>query len=134
MSKCVYFFTLLKTKGRHTHRGTLLENAVKESSINITQMVKRMGISRSSYYYHTKDPDLSYETLAEYGKVIKHDFSQDLPEMKKYVLEESEVPYGTPKNIEEALEQRDYWRERYYKKAEEFNKLVLEMKGEKKKK
>ena len=101
---------------------------MRESAVNITQMVKKMGISRSTFYNHVKDPSLSYEQLAKYGKVIKHDFAQDLPEMKRFVLEEPEMPYNTPKTIEEAIEQRDYWRERYYKKAEEYNRLILEMK------
>ena len=116
--KCVYFFTFLETKGRNLHRGALLEAAVKESSINITQMVKRLGISRGTYYNHKNDPDLSFEQLAKYGKVLKRDFSQELPEMKKYALEESEAPYNAPKTLEEAIEQRDYWRERYYQLLE----------------
>lgn len=130
LNNCVYFFTLLETTGRNIHRGALLDKAVRESSTNISQMVKRLGISRGTFYNHIKDPNLSFEQLAKYGKVIKHDFSEDLPEMKKYVFEEPEVPYGVPKTFEEAVEQRDYWRERYYKKAEEFTRLVLEMKNE----
>lgn len=126
MNDCVYFFTLLET-GRTIHRGNLLDRAVRESSTNITQMVKRLGISRGTFYNHTKDPNLSYEQLAKYGKVIKHDFSQDLPEMKRYVFEEPEVPYGVPKTFDEAIEQRDYWRERYYKKHEELLRLLASM-------
>jgi hypothetical protein len=125
LNKCVYFFTLLETAARNIHRGALLDKAVKEHSTNITQMTKRLGISRGTFYNHIRDPHLSFETLAKYGKVIKYDFSADLPEMKKYVFEEPEVPYGVPKSFEEAVEQRDYWRERYYQKAEEYTRLVL---------
>ncbi len=82
----------------------------------------RMGISRGTYYNHKNDPHLSFEQLAKYGKVLTRDFSQDLPEMRRYVLEESEVPYNTPKTLEEAIEQRDYWRERYYQLLERQHK------------
>jgi hypothetical protein len=125
----VYFFTLLETE-RNIHRGNLLDTAVRQSSTNISQMVKKLGISRGSFYNHIKDPNLSFETLARYGKAIKHDFSQDFPEMRKYVIEEPEVPYGMPKNMEEAIEQRDYWRERYYKKNEEFLRLLAGQRGD----
>ena len=128
LNNSVYSFTLLKTS-RNIHRGALLERVVRESGTNISKMVQRMGIARGTYYNHKNDPDLSLEQLAEYSKVLKYDFSADLPEMKRYILEEPEVPYVTPKTMEEAIEQRDYWRERYFKKAEEFNKLVLEIKG-----
>jgi AcrR family transcriptional regulator len=130
LNNCVYFFTFLATKGRTIHRGELLETAVRESATNITQMVKKMGISRGTFYNHVKDPQLSFETLARYGQVIKHDFSQDLPDMKRYAFEEPEAPYGLPQTLEEAIEQRDYWRERYYQKAEEYNQLVLRLKIE----
>jgi hypothetical protein len=124
----VYFFTFLQTTGRNIHRGALLDKAVRESSTNISQMVKKLGISRGTFYNHTKDPNLSFEQLTKYGKVIKHDFSQDLPEMKKYAFEEADVPYGVPRTFEEAMEQRDYWRERYYKKQEEFLRLLMDKK------
>jgi ACT domain-containing protein len=123
LNNCVYFFILLET-GKNIHRGALLEAAVRETGANITKMVKRMGIARGTFYNHKNDPNLSLEQLAEYGKVLKYDFSQDLPEMKRYVLEEPEVPYTSPKTIEEAIEQRDYWRERYYKKQQDYLKLL----------
>ncbi len=92
-------------------------------------MVKRMGLSRGSYYNHKSDPNLSYEQLAEYGRVLKHDFSQDLPEMKKFLMEEQEAPYTPPKTIEEAIEQRDFWREKYYQLMEKYHRDVVEGRG-----
>ena len=126
MNNCVFFFTLLKTK-RNIHRGELLEAVVQERSVNISQMVKRMGISRGTYYNDRINPGLSYERLAAYGKVLKHEFSQDLPDMKRMVLEENEPPYKKPKTFTEAIEQRDYWREKYYQLME---KYLMEVKGQ----
>ena len=88
-------------------------------------MVRRLGIARGTYYNHKNDPDLSFEQLAKYGKVIKHDFSEDLPEMRRYVVEDPEPRYGTPKTIKEAIEQRDYWREKYYKLMEKYHRDVV---------
>ena len=120
----VHFFTFLETKDRNRHRGALLEAAVNERHVNISQMVKRMGISRGTYYNHIQDPDLSLEQLAKYGRVIGHDFSQQLPELKRLVLEEPESLYRTPITMEEAIEQRDYWREQYYRQVKEYNELA----------
>lgn len=122
---CVHFFTFLETKDRNRHRGALLEDAVNERHVNISQMVKRMGISRGTYYNHIQDPDLSLEQLAKYGRVIGHDFSQQLPEMKRLVLEEPESLYQTPKTIEEAIAQRDYWRGLYYKTLQQLNQVLI---------
>ena len=69
-----------------------------------------MGISRGTFYNHKEDPELSYDQLEQYGKILSYDFSQDLSGMQKYVLEEPVEPYGEPKTLEEAIRQRDYWK------------------------
>lgn len=129
LHSCVYFFNLLKTKGRNIHRGEILEAAVKESPITITKLTRQMGISRGTYYNHISDPHLAFEQLVKYGRVLKHDFTQDFPEMKKYTFEEPEIHYSTPLTIQEALEQRDYWKDKYYQLMEQFHKVVMEGKS-----
>lgn len=106
----VYFFISLKTKGKYKHRGEVLQSAVKKSRIKITQLVKRMNISRGTFYNHKEDPNLPFEILEQYGKVINYDFTNDFPEMQKYTLEEPELPLGEPVTLEEAIKQRNYWR------------------------
>ena len=129
MYKCVYFFTLLKTKGKHTHRGETLQTAVKKSPLNITQLVKRMGISRGTFYNHKDDPNLPFEILEQYGKVLGYDFTNDFPEMQKYVVEEPIAPYGEPKTLDEAIKQRDYWRSQADLWKNKYIQLLEEMKG-----
>ncbi len=107
---CVYSFTILKTKGKYKHRGEVLQAVVNKNSTNITQLVKRMGISRGTYYNHIQDPDLPFDLLERYGKILDYDFTNDFTEMHKYTLEEPSAPYGEPSTLEEAIKQRDYWR------------------------
>lgn len=125
---CVYFFTLLKTKEKHTHRGEVLQAAVKKSPLSITQLVKRMGMSRGTYYNHIDDPNLTFETLEQYGKVLGYDFTNDFPEMQKYIVEEPVMPYGEPKSLNEAIKQRDYWRSQADVWKNKYIELLEEMK------
>lgn len=127
--KCVYFFTFLKTKGKNIHRGEVLQAAVKKSPHSVTQLVKRMGISRGTYYNHKEDPNLPFEDLEKYGKVLGYDFTEDFPEMQKYVVEESVVTYGEPKTLGEAIKQRDYWRKEADQWKDKYIKLLEEVKG-----
>lgn len=122
----VNFFTFLKTKRKHPHRGELLQKAVEDSAIKITVLVKRMGISRGTYYNHIEEHDLSFENLEKYGTILNHDFTQDLPEMKKYAMEEPDVQYKTPKTMEEAIEQIDYWKNKYIKLLERVESVKRE--------
>ncbi|HMR91095.1 MAG TPA: hypothetical protein PKC69_02230 [Chitinophagaceae bacterium] len=106
----VYFFIILKTKDKHIHRGELLQSVVRKSTISITRLTRRMGISRGTFYNHKDDPNLSYDLLEQYGKALNYDFSGDVPGMHKYMLEEPVEPYGEPKTLEDAIRQRDYWK------------------------
>jgi hypothetical protein len=115
LNNSVNFFTFLTTKKRNIHRGELLASVVVANNVNVTQLCKRMGISRGTYYNHISKPDLSIELLEDYGKLIRYDFTQDLPSMRNYILEEPEGVYGEPRTLKQAIEQRNYWRDKYYK-------------------
>lgn len=125
MYKCVNFFTFLQTKGKNIHRGALLAAAVDARNVTISKMVKRMGISRGTYYNHINDPHLPLEQLVAYGKAMGYDFSADLPMMRQLVLEEPEAVYKAPATLDEAIAQRDYWRELYYKTVQRLNEVLL---------
>ena len=72
-----------------------------------------MGISRGTFYNHVEDPNLPFEILERYGKVLGYDFTADIPEMTKYTFEEPVEIYGPPSTLEEAIKQVDYWRNKY---------------------
>ena len=124
LDSAVYFFTLLKTKEKHTHRGEVLKAAVRKVSFKITLLTKRMGISRGTYYNHIEDPNLSFELLERYGKIIKYDFTADFPEMQKYAMEESVENYGAPTTFEEAVSQMNYYKEKYFQLLEKYTSLI----------
>jgi hypothetical protein len=117
----------LGTKQGKIHRGEILDAAVRNSSFSITAVAKKLKISRRSYYNHIADPNLSWDQLEEYGKALKYDFSQDIPEMKKYVFEEPEARYGRkPENLEQALQHIDYWKAKYYQLLEDLHKSSIQ--------
>ncbi len=124
----VYFFTFLKTKKKYIHRGEILAAAVKKRSIRIVNLAKRMGISRGTYYNHIEDPDLSLDLLEQYGKVLNYDFTEDVTGMQKYSTDDPVEPYNEPKNMEEAIRQRDYWRKKSDHWKDKYIELLEEMK------
>ena len=116
----------MKTKRSSKHHGEILEEAVKKSGISITALADKVGYSRSAYYKHIIDAYLPFDILEQYGKVLKHDFSIDLPEMKKLRFEEDPEEYAQPTSIEQAVQQRDYWRNKYYGLLEKHQQLLEE--------
>jgi hypothetical protein len=122
----VYSFNPVSTSKKHIHRGQLLENAVKASRLNIEFVADKAGYSRSSYYKHKEERDLDYHILAAYGRALKHDFTEDLPEMPKYIMEEPGETYGKTPSLQDAIKQRDQWRDKYYELLEKYNKMIEE--------
>jgi hypothetical protein len=116
----------LKKKSSNLHHGQLLEEAVKACRLKKEEVAAKAGYQRASYYKHIKEPDLPYHILAAYGKAIKYDFTELLPEMPKYIIEEPEGTYTSQLSQEEARKQIDYWRSKYIDLLEKFNKLVME--------
>lgn len=122
----VYFFTSVKSKRTTKHRGEILQAAAESSGVNITVLARKAGYSRSSYYNHIMDPDLSFEILQQYGKAMKHDFTADFPEMSKHILEEDTEEYTKPVNLEQAIKLAEKWKAKYYALMEKYNQLLEE--------
>lgn len=109
------------------HRGALLQQVVAQSGFTITFITKRAGFSRSSFYNHIADKDLSLETLIEYGSILKYDFLKEHPELTGHLAKETQGKYDdtlAPSTIEQALQQRDAWKEKYFELLEKYQKIL----------
>lgn len=100
------------------HRGQVLERVVKQSSLSIKDVITRMNISRTTYYNHINNKDLSIDIIAKYGRVIGYNFSAEFPEIKRA---EAFIKTREPKTFDEAMIERNMWREKYYDVLEKYN-------------
>lgn len=113
------------SKTNNIHYGELLREAADKSDLSITQIAKRAGFNRSTFYNHIVNPDLAFHILERYAKVLQFDFATVIPEMRKFQrFEEPNILYKIPENMEEAIQQRDAWRDRYYDLLERYNSLI----------
>jgi hypothetical protein len=108
----------------YIHRGQILQAAVDATKLRKKTIAEKAGYSRASYYKHIQEPELEYHILAAYGKAMKYDFNEDLPEMPKYQLSEPDESYGIELDLKEAVRQRDYWKDKYVALLEKYNKLI----------
>jgi hypothetical protein len=123
------FFTPVRQKGTKLNRGQVLATAVEATGLNKEEVATKAGYSRSSYYKHIENPELDFHILMAYGKAIKHDFTEEFPEMPKYVLEDPDQDYGKKISLEEAIRQRDQWKDKYLELLEKYNRLIEERIG-----
>lgn len=122
MRKCVHYFTFLNKK-KHIHRGEVLAAIVSRSGQTIKEVANRAGYSRAAYYSHTKNPNLSFDILEQYGKALSVDFTDHFPEMVKYLSYNIKNENLT---LEQAIKERDLWKDKYLNLLEKYNYLVEE--------
>ncbi len=115
------------------HYGEILREVADKSELTITQVAKKAGFNRTTFYNHIVNPELPFHILERYGRVLNFDFTAKIPEMQKFKnFEDPAVLYKTPDTLEEVLLQRDIWRDRYYELLEKYNKVIEEALASKK--
>jgi transcriptional regulator with XRE-family HTH domain len=102
-------------------RGTILKKAVKDSGITITEVARRAGYGRVTYYLHIENSDLKLDILDKYATAIGYDFRDEIPEMVEYYERKRENSLSTFEKIEA---DRDFWREEYGRILKEKNELL----------
>jgi len=105
-----------------THRGEIVEQAVRKSGVPIATIAKRLGKSRRWMYLMFDNPDVPIEMIARIGKIIYYDFHDDLPALfpKGQTSSESPIIY-TPS------ESAEYWKNKYLLLLEEHNALLKKL-------
>lgn len=104
------------------HRGEILKNAIYLSGIPISLIAKRMGKSRRWFYLMFENQNVSLDTVLEIGKIIKHDFSTEIKEIRRNHIQEPENEYPDEENTLE------FWRKKYILLLEEHNALLKSLK------
>jgi AcrR family transcriptional regulator len=96
---------------------------VAETGLSIAAVTKKAGYKRGSFYLHVKKEDLSADILKKYGNAIGHDFSKEIPGLKQLV-EDEPADFTNEPTLEEAIKERNMWREKYYELVDKYLKLI----------
>ncbi len=63
---------------------SIIDQRIKESKMQKTVLIKRLGLKRGNFYLKLNEPEISQKIIAEIGHVINWDFSKDFTEMKGF--------------------------------------------------
>lgn len=64
------------------HRGEIVAKRIEESGIPVSEVARKCNIVRQTLHRHLQEPEMSLDTIIKIGKVIKHDFGQDIKELR----------------------------------------------------
>ncbi|GAA0881857.1 hypothetical protein GCM10009120_04530 [Sphingobacterium siyangense subsp. cladoniae] len=74
----------MEKDNKNIHRGKVLHEILKNEPRRIKDIVEDAGYKYGTFYKHKNNPELSYEIIAKYGKIIGRDLSIEFPEMAEY--------------------------------------------------
>jgi len=111
-------------------RGKILEQVARKSKIPITKIASEMGIVAKTVYRHFQIKDLDDTTMLQYGRVLRHDFSKEVPSLADAFnfLNEPQAKYYT-RTKEDLIEEIESWKNKYINLLEKYNRLVEEKLG-----
>jgi len=109
----------LKEEKELSGRGRSLYLAVSRSAITNKEVARKAGYKENTFYSHIRKPDLSFNILSKYGKVLRYDFSIEFPEMSLDFPLEEDLNY-------QKLNSKDYQilQEKYFRLLEKHNALL----------
>ncbi|MCD6066280.1 MAG: hypothetical protein K0S33_1106 [Bacteroidetes bacterium] len=102
------------------HLGKILEKAVRESGFPISKLAIRINYTRQHMYNLFQQEKVDLMLLVEIGKIIHHDFSEEVKELGKYNKHETGLSVADPGPGYEVLESK------YIELLEEYNRLLKE--------
>ena len=111
------------------HKGEIVENAIRQSGYSITEISKRLKISRRHLYNLFQKYNIDNDTILEIGKLINHDFSGEIKGIASPVLEEPSAKYIT--ELEKIKEEVNHWKDKYISLLEEHKILLDKIKATK---
>lgn len=108
------------------HQGRVLERVVRCNRLGISEIARRLYVSRRTLYNWFETKELGLDIICKIGFVIGHDFSKEFPDefakktnsLSGETMNELRESGGTPKDP------IYYWMDRYIKLLEKFNELL----------
>ena len=102
-----------------------MEQAVRQSGYSLTKLTQRLGKSRRWIYHAFENPILSIDVILEIGKIIHHDFSDEIIDLKRYSAKITEPLTSLQNQSENSItSQNEYWKNKYLLLLEKYNALL----------
>ncbi|MFC6099801.1 helix-turn-helix domain-containing protein [Olivibacter domesticus] len=110
------------------HYGHIIERIIRRNGYSISELARLTNVNRRSIYNWFNQKSLKPEIIFRIGCALKHDFSEEFPEL--FTEDEFQKVIVPPKNHSEDTEDNpegssSYWKDKYIKILEEYNRLLV---------
>ncbi|MEJ6981376.1 helix-turn-helix domain-containing protein [Pedobacter sp. P351] len=106
-------------------KGEIVELVIRRNHISISELSRKLKVSRRSIYNWFTQESLSREIIYKIGEVLHHDFSVEFPDMfDSSTLVNTQIDGNNSAAINE-LESVNYWRNKYINLLEKHNNFLI---------
>jgi plasmid maintenance system antidote protein VapI len=105
--------------------GEIVELVIRRNHISISELSRKLKVSRRSIYNWFTQENLSREIIYKIGEVLNHDFSAEFPDMFDRAMILNHHQNKTTDTEVEELESVTYWRNKYINLLEKHNDFLI---------
>jgi len=108
------------------HYGHIIEKVIRRNSIGISEIARKMGVSRRSIYNWFESEKIPAAIIKRIGCVIGHDFSKEFPDEIKFYTELDQMKMHILNSFDDEKNNDSvyYWMDRYIRLLENFNAIL----------
>lgn len=108
------------------HYGHVVERIVRRNRMGISEVARKLHISRRTLYNWFETNNLNIDTILKLGSVLGHDFSLEFPDDFAKISDcETGTVFMDEQKVEPAsTEAVYYWMDKYIKLLEKFNEAL----------
>lgn len=108
------------------HNGEIVELIVRKNKMSISELSRKLKVSRKSVYNWFRKEDLSIEVINRVGQILNHSFVNELPEKYEAYQKQSRKA----KSLRHEIENTDddlafYWKNKYINLLETYTNLLI---------
>jgi transcriptional regulator with XRE-family HTH domain len=112
--------------------GKIVEYIVRKNGYSITELATKLSVNRRSIYNWFNQKDLRTDIIFKIGHIIRHDFSQQFPELFttedfKYIFNIRQ-PYLEQINLYSPNNDEN-WKDKYIELLEKYNNILISNKN-----
>jgi transcriptional regulator with XRE-family HTH domain len=122
-----YKNTEVAHKNAGLNYGSILEKAVRKDCMGISEIARKLQVSRRTLYNWFESENLDLEVFYKVGLVTGHDFSKEIPGFEE---EKKRFAGNFPKELSALDDNANtvyYWMERYIHLLEKYNSILREL-------
>lgn len=110
------------------HYGHIIEKIIRRNGYSISELARLTNVNRRSIYNWFNQKNLKPEIIFRIGFALKHDFSEEFPELFteddfQKVIAPEKISNDDPTMLNESGSA--YWKDKYIKILEEYNRLLV---------